>query len=128
MSSRNKKIFVIDDSKTALEFASLCLTEAGFEVFTYNGPFGIPRETRKHNPDLILVDVSMPALDGDKLVPVIRDMKAPRPTLVLLYSMRTEQELLELMVACGADGYVKKSTDPDDLIAAIERHLTGRKL
>lgn len=122
------KIFIVDDSKTVLEFVSLCLQDAGHDVMTFENPLSITREAMRQNPDVILVDVSMPALNGDKLIPIIRDLKGNRNGKIVLYSSRTEQELMLLARSCGADGYITKSMDPEQFLNSVERYLASRPL
>jgi CheY-like chemotaxis protein len=113
------KILVVDDSTIALELARIRLEEAGFDVETLDSPFGFSAALRSQKPDLVLLDVSMPALQGDRLLqiahrnvnPSQRGATASQGSCpVVLYSDRPEQELAALAHACGADGYVRKVT------------------
>jgi DNA-binding response OmpR family regulator len=120
-------IFVVDDSATALRSAEMILLDAGYSVSIFDSPLGITREVKRQNPDLCLVDVSMPALNGDKLVRLIRGIRDAPATLVLLYSARSEAELEQLAADCGADGYTRKSDNPDDLVNAVRKQLAQRQ-
>lgn len=118
------KIFVIDDSPTGLAAARAILEDAGYTVFAFDTPLGVTREMARQRPDLLLVDVNMPALSGDKLCKLIRSLGSTRHTLVLLYSSKSVKELRELAASCGADGFVRKSPDPEELLSAIREHIT----
>ncbi len=121
-----QKILIVDDSEIALDLARLRLEEAGFEVATLNSPFGFSAELNAQNPDLVLLDVSMPALQGDRLLQIAQrhvKAKSGRRCPVVLYSDRSEEELRELARSSGADGYVRKSANFEIVIIAIRKLL-----
>jgi DNA-binding response OmpR family regulator len=116
-------IFVVDDSPTTLQFVHLVLSENGFMVTPFNNPMSMANELARSRPAMILVDVGMPALDGDKLIREIRGRRNVQGTLILLHSAKALHELEALAEACGADGYIKKSLDPDVLVASVRQYL-----
>ena len=124
------KILVVDDSDIALELAKIRLEEAGFDVETLNTPFGFSATLWAQQPDLVLLDVSMPALHGDRLLQVAhrsRGGAAPkRRCPIVLYSDRPEEELSQIARSCGADGYVQKSSNFTLVIERIRRLLGMR--
>jgi len=67
------KIVIIDDSKTVLAQAPATLADAGYEVVTVDSPFAAASVMLKEKPDLVLMDVHMPALPGDKIVSMMRN-------------------------------------------------------
>ena len=121
------KILVVDDSDIALEVAKIRLEEAGFEVETLNTPFGFSAKLWAEQPDLVLLDVSMPALHGDRLLQIAHRSRggatSRRRCPIVLYSDRPEDELSQLAKSCGADGYVQKSSNFKLVIDAIRRFL-----
>ena len=130
------KVLVVDDSEIALEMARIRLEEAGFEVVTLSSPFGFSAELRAQTPDIVLLDVSMPALQGDRLLQIAQRHVDDTPSSkggpkrrrcpIVLYSDRPEQELGEIARACGADGYVRKSLNFDAIVRALRRLLLER--
>jgi DNA-binding response OmpR family regulator len=105
------KIAVIDDSDTALEWAKTSLQ--AFIITT--------------SPDLLLLDVRMPGLDGDVLCKMIKSNPKTRGTIIALYSEMDETELAELANRCSADGYIKKTENVTLLSKKINELLRLKK-
>lgn len=118
-----EKVLVVDDSRTAREAVQLILEHAGYQVLLMDTALGVSNIVRDERPDLILMDVNMPALDGDKVVTLLRSRRRDDHTLVLLHSSRPETELAVLAARCGADGFLKKTLDPVILPAEVARWL-----
>ncbi|PLX83844.1 MAG: two-component system response regulator [Desulfuromonas sp.] len=105
-----KRIVVIDDSELVLAIASEALEQAGFEVFTAGS--GIEANSIIYSPmrrpDLILLDVMMPMLNGDRKVRLLKEREASRHIPVLLMSTKPAEELEGLARSSGADGFLRK--------------------
>ncbi len=119
-----KRIDVIDDDNLTLTIVKDILEDAGFEVFTAQSGleakkyiFGEPK------PDLILIDVMMPTLTGDKITAVIKEGRGSREIPVILISTKGEDELEKLARSSGADGFITKPLERDVLLSALERYL-----
>jgi CheY-like chemotaxis protein len=112
------KVLVLDDSLTALRMTQLLLGRVGFEVIALDSAVHFFKTLDKEKPDVVLVDVSMPVMDGGSVVEMSRKAHTHRCP-VLLYSDRPERELQALASHHGADGYVKKSNDSSALKTAI---------
>lgn len=123
MMATGKKIFLIDDSELMLEMTTDILSEAGFTVISTDTPLGATSTIKKENPDLTLVDVSMPALQGNKIVELVKGHAGTQDNKVLLYSDRESDELEKMASECGADGFIKKTSDAQSLIKQINDHL-----
>jgi CheY-like chemotaxis protein len=121
--TRPKKILAIDDSDIALNMLRVVLRGAGYDVVTRDSPFGASAAINTEKPDLVLVDVSMPALRGDKLVSLVRRRGGGDGARLVLYSGQPEEELRELCRACGADGYIRKTKEAKEFLMEIERFL-----
>jgi DNA-binding response OmpR family regulator len=119
------KIFVLDDSPTGLAFVKMVLEAEGYLVCTFNSPLGISREILRQKPDLVIVDVNMPSITGDKVCRLIRATSSRRSVGILLHSSLPECDLHDLAQACGADNYVPKSRDPRALCMAVCKQLFG---
>jgi two-component system, NarL family, nitrate/nitrite response regulator NarL len=91
------------------------------------GVAGTPDEAsqvlREHTPDLILMDLRMPAMDGLTLLRRLRDEGFAGPALIL--TMSDSQEDLTKALRAGVRGYVLKDMEPDDLVDAIQRAAKG---
>lgn len=120
------KIFVLDDSQTFLTYVQLLLQAEGYIVHTFDSPLGITREVIRHQPDMVIVDVNMPSITGDKVCQLVRAASYGKGVVILLHSSLPETDLYEVARRCGADGAVPKSRDPKMLIETVERHLARR--
>ncbi|MBI5478746.1 MAG: response regulator [Deltaproteobacteria bacterium] len=124
MAGKRLKVLIVDDSELCRELTRAVLEERGYEVVTLDGPFGFSRVLNQEKPDVALVDIRMPALEGDKLVEIVSRHELHRCPIVL-FSDRSEDELARLARLCGAAGFVHKSGDGEMLVHAIERSLRG---
>jgi CheY-like chemotaxis protein len=117
------KIVLVDDSLVALEWAREALAPLGFDVVTYNASLGIQAFVRKNQPRLVLLDVNMPALNGDLVCRMLKESPQTKDVLVALYSSMPEDELQQLAAKSGADGYIIKSNDASSLSQQLDRLL-----
>ena len=117
-----KKILVIDDSQTVLEAVSIMLEDAGYEVLTLTDAALFAVTINRTKPDLALVDVSMPVVVGQLLVGLAKRHHL-HPCVIALHSSQSEEKLRQLAAECGADGYVSKTSDANELVAHVERLL-----
>jgi DNA-binding response OmpR family regulator len=121
----SRKILVVDDSDIACDFVRSVLEEAGYVILTLNSHFGFVKLLRDEKPDLVLIDVTMPVLSGPKLVELARTKRVLECPIVL-YSDRGEDDLSQLAAQCSADGYIRKSSNPAELLAAVTRSILIR--
>jgi CheY-like chemotaxis protein len=121
---RDKRlVMVLDDSPICLESLRISLEEGGYEVVTLDSPFGFAAALQQHAPDLVLVDVTMPGLQGDKLVEIALKNGIRSKTVIVLHSDRSETELSSLSVQCGAAGYIRKTSNDAELLRSIAQFL-----
>jgi DNA-binding response OmpR family regulator len=108
------RVLVVDDDVDTLELVRRTLMARGFEVHTHTSALGVSNLVRNTEPDLVLLDVHFPALKGDKVVALARQY-APPSTQFILYSAADESRLRSLALASGADGYLSKSVQGEEL-------------
>lgn len=114
-----KKILVVDDEPDVTELLSYKLKRAGYEVAVINDPLLIMGKAREFNPDLFLLDIMMPDLDGLKICRMIRaDTRLNRVPIVFL-TARGETEDRIRGLESGADEYLAKPFDTKELILRI---------
>lgn len=118
------KIIVIDDSELATEMMKMVLESEGHEVISINMALGAVRRVSEEQPDLVFMDVSMPALRGDQMIELLREGEKTSQIKVLLFSDRDESELKELAGKCGADGYMQKTSDQDLIINTVKSYCS----
>ncbi len=119
-----KRILLIDDSELTLAMAGDALEKNGFEVLTAtNGLEANHYLFQKQQPDLIIIDVMIPLLNGNKTAKLIKENENTRQIPILLLSSKPEEELQRLARESGAEGFVQKPFDPRLLVAKIEEAL-----
>ena len=122
------RILVIDDDTQALQTARLLLTQAGYEVVTYNGYFNRLNFVVEQRPDLVLLDVNMPFLSGDELLALFKEHAELRKVPVVFFSSNDETSLRLMTVRAGALGYISKSDMGGALATKVRRHLERARL
>ncbi|PIQ08890.1 MAG: DNA-binding response regulator [Ignavibacteriales bacterium CG18_big_fil_WC_8_21_14_2_50_31_20] len=116
------KILVVDDEKDIVEFIQYNLEKEGFEVITaHNGNEAL--EAIKEKPDLVVLDVMMPGIDGYEVCEKIRleDKYKSIPILLLTAKTREQDEIRGLEL--GADDYITKPVSIQKLIARIKSNI-----
>jgi len=117
-----KKILVIDDESDVLKVLLLRLKKTGYEAF--GGVDG--REaldlTRQIRPDLIILDVYLPDMNGDDVAKIMKEDKELRHIPIILISA-TSEALAERAEECGAAGYLTKPFEPEELIGKVKNIL-----
>jgi DNA-binding response OmpR family regulator len=116
--SRQLKVIILDDSESSRELVQRTLGSAGYQVIPCETPFNLSGLILAEHPDLVLIDVDMPALRGDKVVETMRRHDLGSCAIVL-YSARPRTELAVLAHRSGADGFICKDGDPHDLQARV---------
>jgi CheY-like chemotaxis protein len=124
MTTPRRKIMLVDDSEIVRDMVRLTLGEHGYEVVTLDGPFGFSRALLDERPDLVLMDVTMPALRGDRLAEVAQ-RSALHSCPIVLFSTHPDEELTALAAECGAAGYIRKTGNAELLLREIERIIAA---
>ena len=114
-----KKILLVDDEPDILEFLSYNLRKAGFEVsIAKNGKEAITL-AKKLKPDLIVLDVMMPEMDGIETCQELRQIAGLARTLIVFLTARGEDYSQIAGFGAGADDYITKPISPKLFIAKI---------
>lgn len=103
-----KTVLVIDDDERHLLTARGLIEALGFRVETHNSPFRTTEKVFDLKPDLLLLDVNMPALSGDRLCQLLRSEPALQNLQIYLYSSNDEDILRQSVRRYQADGYICK--------------------
>jgi DNA-binding response OmpR family regulator len=119
-----KHIVLIDDCRVTLAVVTDMLEFAGFTVATAEDSiYSNHLIYNSSPPDLILLDVMLPHMSGDKKARKLKERKGSCDIPVLLISSKNETELLQMVVSSGADGFIQKPFTSDKLIQAVKSHL-----
>jgi DNA-binding response OmpR family regulator len=117
-----KKILLVDDSATALMMEQLVLGKTYDVVIAKDGAEAL-KVALTERPDLILLDVVMPKMDGFEVCRVLRGIDATRKTPIILVTTRGEGKNVEAGFNSGANDYVTKPINHRELLSKIQRHL-----
>jgi two-component system alkaline phosphatase synthesis response regulator PhoP len=120
------KILAVEDDPSVLEVTKKRLELAGYEVITaMEGLEGL-KKARSENPDLIVLDLKLPNLNGYQISWMLkRDMKYRHIPIIMLTSLTEEKDIIEGFRA-GADFYITKPYDADALMIQIKTLLEQR--
>lgn len=115
-----EKILVIDDDDSTVQLISLLLERRGYEVIkALRAEDGLRKAYRTH-PDLVLLDIMMPDMDGWEVCHRLRELS---DVPIVFLSARTDMRDVVRGLEMGADDYIIKPYDNDELIARIRAHL-----
>lgn len=115
-------ILLVDDSSTVRTVVSRVLVEAGYDVVTAKNGLQALEMAIMHEPDLAIVDIIMPEMDGYVVCERLKQMEAPLNELPIIFLTCVKSRALELL---GREygAYLHKPVEPDALLACIENEL-----
>jgi len=116
------KVLIIDDSKTIRRTAETLLSKAGCVVITAADGFEALGRVVNDRPDLILVDIMMPRLDGYQTCALIKNNQMLRHTPVIMLSSKDGLFDRARGRMVGAEQYLTKPFSKDELLGAVRRH------
>lgn len=121
------KILVVDDEIQLITMVQMRLEAKGYEVITANdGEEGLAK-AKSERPDIILLDVMMPKMDGYKVCGLLKNDTRYSKIPVILFTARAQQGDRDVGGEVGADAYVTKPFEPPVLLAKIEELLNKAK-
>lgn len=120
----NSRILVVDDDLALAEMIGIVLGSEGFDVATCSDGVQALDVFHQENPDLILLDVMLPGMDGIEICTRIR--KESDVPIVML-TARTDTADVVAGLEAGADDYVPKPFKPKELVARVRARLRGRE-
>jgi adenylate cyclase len=121
-------ILVVDDLPDNVEIARLRLESQSYDVITAADGLEALEQVREHSPDLILLDVMMPRLDGIETVKRLKaDTSLPFVPVILLTAQNDRRQVVSGLDA-GADEYLTKPFEPDALLARVRAMLRTKTL
>ncbi len=122
---KKTKVLVVEDEPTLLETLKYNLTRQGYEVFTAaDGVQALPT-ARAEKPDLVILDVMLPGLDGFEICRILRqEMSLP----ILMLTARDEEVDKIVGLEVGADDYLTKPFSMRELLARVKAHLRRVRL
>lgn len=117
-----RQILVIDDSKLIRHLGKSALERAGYRVTTADGLTEADKWLQQKRVDLLLVDINMPEMTGDDMVPHLRE-RLPVHVPVVLFSDIKEEELKHRAESSGADGFISKHWGLQRMVEDVTRFI-----
>lgn len=117
------KILIIEDNRQNMYLTTFLLEKNGYEVIqAWTGVEGIEK-TDKYRPDLILLDIQLPEMDGYEVAGILKsrpDISNIPIIAVTSFAMRGDREKI---MEAGCNGYIEKPINPDKFISEIEEYI-----
>ncbi len=119
------KILIVDDEIQFIDLVQMRLEANGYEVITAdNGEVGLEK-ARHENPDLIVLDLMMPVMDGYTMLKELRKVEQIKDIPVILCTAKSHRDDENNGQKAGADDYIKKPFESSELLAKIKELLMG---
>src|SRR3989454_3646412 len=119
----DSKILIVEDEQSVVDMLRKGLEPEGFQVIAaYNGQDGL-RAVTEARPDLLILDLTLPGLDGFEICRRIRQQPETARLPILVLSGRTEEVDKVVMLELGADDYVTKPFNTKELVARVKTLL-----
>lgn len=127
--SEAKEILIVDDDSFLLDMYSLKFTQKGFDAKTASGTLEALEMLRGGmKPEIMVVDLVMPAMDGFEFLGVVRDEGLAPGALVIILSNLGEQEDIDRGLGLGAAGYIiKASATPSEVVEKVQEVLVKKR-
>lgn len=118
-----KKILIVDDEQDIVESLKFVLDAAGYNCFTaFNGEDGL-RLAKELIPDLIILDVMMPKINGYKISRLLKYDNKYKNIPILMITARSQEEDKLIGEETGADEYITKPFDLDEVLKLVDKYL-----
>lgn len=119
-------ILLVDDERDILEFLEYNLLKEGFKIYTAENGKEAIEVAKKHQPELIVLDVMMPEMDGVETCKKLRELSSFKDTLIVFLTARSADEFEIEGFDVGADDYISKPIRPKVFISRIKALLKRR--
>lgn len=118
-----KKILIVDDEKQIARMLKIRMESMGYEAdVAHDGVEGLEK-AQQYRPDLIILDVMMPKMDGFEVCRKLKEDPVFKSTPIIMLSVKAEEKANDLSVIAGADDYMPKPFEPEILMEKIRRLL-----
>lgn len=123
---QKKKILIVDDEAFIAETVKFALEHAGYECLVAADGIEAVKMTREHNPDLILLDIMLPKLNGFKVCRLLKFDEKFKHIAIIMMTARTQEKDRALGMETGADDYMTKPFEMETMLELVRRHLATR--
>jgi DNA-binding response OmpR family regulator len=118
-----KKILLVDDADTILMIERMILNRGGYELITAKDGEEAVAKAVAERPDLILLDIVMPRMNGFEALRQLRSQEATKAIPIMMVTTRGEEENVEAGFASGCDDYITKPLNGSEVLAKVRSYL-----
>ena len=123
----DKKILVIEDDPATLRLVDYSLRHEGYQVLTASNGLEGMRKAQTEEPDLIILDIMLPGMDGFEICHRLRSEPATAQLPILMFSAKAQEIDKDTGLKVGADDYLSKPADPSEIVSRVGSLLTQKK-
>lgn len=116
-----KRILIVEDEKELVELITFRLEGEGFHVLTAFDGVEALATVEKERPDLILLDILMPKMNGYEVCRRLKADERYRDIPIIYLTAKAQEEEMKAAIEMGADAYIAKPFEPADLIGTINK-------
>lgn len=122
--ARNPLVMVVDDSVTVRKVTTRFLEREGFDVITAKDGVDAMSTLQDHSPDIMLLDIEMPRMDGFEVAKRVRSTSSMNELPIIMITSRTGEKHRQTGLAAGANEYMGKPFQESKLLSSIRDLLT----
>jgi CheY-like chemotaxis protein len=124
--AENKKVLIVDDSKNIRKLITVVLRKEGYEFVEAKNGIEALEKVKIARPDLVILDIIIPGIDGLKVCEEIRKDPKSKDTAIIILTSESTYEAREKAHEAGADIFMMKPFEPQDLRTAAKEALKLR--
>jgi len=121
-----KRILIVDDDPVFVRLLGSDLHVSGYDVLTAKDGYRGIETARTERPDLIIMDIMMPGMDGHKTSELLKEFPLTADIPIIYVTAKDGLLDEELALEIGADSFLKKPYEPDVLLSLIEKSLQAK--
>jgi len=119
----SKKVLLVDDTETVLMFEKMMLAGTGHQIVTAKNGVEALKVAEEVCPDIILLDIMMPEMDGIETCQRLKDSAKTKDIPVVMVTTKGDPDRVERAYSAGCNDYLTKPLDKLDLLAKVRKHL-----
>ena len=121
-----KKILIVEDDPGVLRATSFILEKEGYQIITAQDGLEGLKKAKEDNPDLLILDVMLPGIDGFEICHSLRSEPQTADMPILMFSAKGQESDKATGLKMGADDYITKPVDREVLIERVAAWLTAK--
>ncbi len=121
-----KRILIVEDDPSVMRATSFILEKEGYEVLTAVDGLGGLKKAKEENPDLLILDVMLPGIDGFEICHSLRAEVQTAHLPILMFSAKGQETDKAMGLKVGADEYLTKPVDREVLISKVATWLSAK--